>query len=176
KKHKLIESYPSTSKLKRIMLVDLSVTVSMIGDFFYLLFFADYQPAPFSEKFFLVVIEKDLNGNSVLQMWHLHLQSVQACVGHLSSSSIYPVCLAPYLIVTTCSDSHVRFWRCAMEGDDGGDMESQVYRWEPWILMNEEKDNNSAVCVSGRPVAVSCSYIGRLAVAFKQPRQGLVGY
>lgn len=41
----------------------------------------DYQPAPFSEKFFLVVIEKDLNGNSVLQMWHLHLQSVQACVG-----------------------------------------------------------------------------------------------
>lgn len=41
----------------------------------------DYQPAPFSEKFFLVVIEKDLNRNSVLQMWHLHLQSVQACVG-----------------------------------------------------------------------------------------------
>lgn len=41
----------------------------------------DYQPAPFSEKFFLVVIEKDLNGNSVLQMWHLHLRSVQACIG-----------------------------------------------------------------------------------------------
>uniref|UniRef100_A0A3Q2U785 Dmx-like 2 n=1 Tax=Fundulus heteroclitus TaxID=8078 RepID=A0A3Q2U785_FUNHE len=207
-----------------------------------------YTPA-FS-KFFLVVIEKDLNGNSVLQMWHLHLQSVQACVdepsqqfsfqgqlmvpnqmvnadsspetspirplprsassanlqsasklilssklvyskrldlphgvevtratpsaGHLSSSSIYPVCLAPYLIVTTCSDSHVRFWRCAVEGEDGGDVDSRVYRWEPWALMNEEDDNNSAVCVSGRPVAVSCSYIGRLAVAFKQPRQGLL--
>ncbi|KAM4744267.1 dmX-like protein 2 isoform 2-T2 [Anableps anableps] len=210
----------------------------------------DYQPAPFSEKFFLVVIEKDLNGNSVLQMWHLHLQSVQACVdepsqpfsfqsqlmvpnqvvnadsspetspirplprsassanlqsasklilssklvyskrldlphgvevtratpsaGHLSSSSIYPVCLAPYLIVTTCSDSHVRFWRCAVEGDNGAGMDSRVYRWEPWVLMNEEEDNNSAVCVSGRPVAVSCSYIGRLAVAFKQPRHGLL--
>ncbi|XP_032415606.1 dmX-like protein 2 isoform X2 [Xiphophorus hellerii] len=210
----------------------------------------DYQPAPFSEKFFLVVIEKDLNGNSVLQMWHLHLQSVQACVdepsqpfsfqsqllvpsqvvnadsspetspirplprsassanlqsasklilssklvcskrldlphgvevtratpsaGHLSSSSIYPVCLAPYLIVTTCSDSHVRFWRCAVEGDDGDDTDNRVYRWEPWVLMNEEEDNNSAVSVSGRPVAVSCSYIGRLAVAFKQPWQGLL--
>ncbi|CAK6975488.1 dmX-like protein 2 isoform X1 [Scomber scombrus] len=211
----------------------------------------EYQPAPFSEKFFLVVIEKDLNRNSVLQMWHLHLKSVQACVdepspdysfqsqlmvpnqvlnadsspetspvrplprsastanlqsasklilssklvyskrldlphgvevtratpsaGHLSSSSIYPVCLAPYLIVTTCSDSRVRFWHCAVEGDDGNnedDRDNRVYRWEPWALMNEEKDNNSAVCVSGRPVAVSCSYIGRLAVAFKQPRQG----
>ncbi|XP_047436100.1 dmX-like protein 2 isoform X4 [Mugil cephalus] len=211
----------------------------------------DYQPPPFSEKFFLVVIEKDLNRNSVLQMWHLHLKSVQACVdepspdyscqsqlmvpnqlvnaesspetspirplprsastanlqsasklilssklvysrrldlphgvevtratpsaGHLSSSSIYPVCLAPYLIVTTCSDSRVRFWHCAVEGDDGcngDDKDNRVYRWEPWALMNEEEDNNSSVCVSGRPVAVSCSYIGRLAVAFKQPRQG----
>ncbi|XP_074521729.1 dmX-like protein 2 isoform X7 [Halichoeres trimaculatus] len=211
----------------------------------------DYQPAPFSEKFFLVVIEKDLNRNSVLQMWHLHLKSVQACVdepspdfssqsqlmvpyqavnpdsspetspvrplprsastanlqsasklilssklvyskrldlphgvevtratpsaGHLSSSSIYPVCLAPYLIVTTCSDSRVRFWRCAVEGDEGfseDDRDNRAYRWEPWVLMNEEEDNNSAVSVSGRPVAVSCSYIGRLAVAFKKPRQG----
>uniref|UniRef100_A0AAQ5X5D4 RAVE complex protein Rav1 C-terminal domain-containing protein n=1 Tax=Amphiprion ocellaris TaxID=80972 RepID=A0AAQ5X5D4_AMPOC len=211
----------------------------------------DFQPAPFSEKFFLVVIEKDLNRNSVLQMWHLHLKSVQACVdeqspdfsfqsqlmvpnqvvnadsspetspirplprsastanlqsasklilssklvyskrldlphgvevtratpsaGHLSSSSIYPVCLAPYLIVTTCSDSRVRFWRCAVEGDDGyggDDYANRSYRWEPWALMNEEEDNNSAVSVSGRPVAVSCSYIGRLAVAFKQPRHG----
>uniref|UniRef100_A0A3B4XDR1 Dmx-like 2 n=1 Tax=Seriola lalandi dorsalis TaxID=1841481 RepID=A0A3B4XDR1_SERLL len=212
---------------------------------------SDYQPAPFSEKFFLVVIEKDLNRNSVLQMWHLHLKSVQACVdepspdysfqsqlmvpnqvvnadsspetspirplprsastanlqsasklilssklvyskrldlphgvevtratpsaGHLSSSSIYPVCLAPYLIVTTCSDSRVRFWRCAVEGDEGyseDEHDNRAYRWEPWALMNEEEDNNSAVNVSGRPVAVSCSYIGRLAVAFKQPRQG----
>lgn len=47
-----------------------------------MLLYPDYQPAPFSEKFFLVVIEKDLNRNSVLQMWHLHLKSVQACVGN----------------------------------------------------------------------------------------------
>ncbi|XP_035299496.1 dmX-like protein 2 isoform X5 [Cricetulus griseus] len=40
-----------------------------------------YRPPPFSEKFFLVVIEKDSNNNSVLHMWHLHLKSVQACLG-----------------------------------------------------------------------------------------------
>ncbi|XP_009068911.1 PREDICTED: dmX-like protein 2 isoform X3 [Acanthisitta chloris] len=40
-----------------------------------------YRPPPFSEKFYLVVIEKDSNGYSVLQMWHLHLKSVQACLG-----------------------------------------------------------------------------------------------
>ncbi|KAI4881493.1 hypothetical protein NFI96_021816, partial [Prochilodus magdalenae] len=245
----------------------------------------EYRPPPFSEKFFLVVIEKDENRNSVLQMWHLHLKSVQACVeepahkqvfqnqlavphafnnadsspettpghsplprssssanlqsasklilssklvyshklelplgveviratpsaaafrsfanscrvvagrfltvlsiiatprgeiffgapgrGHLSSSSIYPVCLAPYLLVTTCSDGRVRFWRCAVETDVSAPdpEESRSYCWEPWCLLNEEEDNNSALTVSGRPVAVSCSYIGRLAVAFKQ--------
>uniref|UniRef100_F7AW56 Dmx like 2 n=1 Tax=Callithrix jacchus TaxID=9483 RepID=F7AW56_CALJA len=40
-----------------------------------------YRPPPFSEKFFLVVIEKDHNNNSILHMWHLHLKSVQACLG-----------------------------------------------------------------------------------------------
>lgn len=41
----------------------------------------EFHPPPFSEKFFLVVIEKDECRNSVLQMWHLHLKSVHACVG-----------------------------------------------------------------------------------------------
>lgn len=35
--------------------------------------------------------------------------------GHLSSASIYPACLAPYLIVTACSDKSVYFWRCEMD-------------------------------------------------------------
>ncbi|KAM6182021.1 dmX-like protein 2 isoform 4-T4 [Erethizon dorsatum] len=40
-----------------------------------------YRPPPFSEKFFLVVIEKDSSSYSILHMWHLHLKSVQACLG-----------------------------------------------------------------------------------------------
>uniref|UniRef100_A0A8C1JRA7 Dmx-like 2 n=1 Tax=Cyprinus carpio TaxID=7962 RepID=A0A8C1JRA7_CYPCA len=206
----------------------------------------EYQPPPFSEKFFLVVIEKDANRNSVLQMWHLHLRSVQACVGpinehvfqnqltvplnqnygdsspdttpghsplprssssanlqsasklilssklvcsqrldlppgveliratpsagHLSSSSIYPVCLAPYLIVTNCSDGRVRFWHCRVDMDLSVPhlKETRLYRWEHWRLLKEEEDNDSSVSVAGRPVAVSCSYTGRLAVSFKQ--------
>ncbi|XP_056112669.1 dmX-like protein 2 isoform X1 [Rhinichthys klamathensis goyatoka] len=214
----------------------------------------EYQPPPFSEKFFLVVIEKDANRNSVLQMWHLHLRSVQACVeepvidqvfqnqltvplsqsnadsspditpghsplprssssanlqsasklilssklvysqrldlpsgveliratpsaGHLSSSSIYPVCLAPYLIVTTCSDGRVRFWHCRVDMDLSAPHpeDTHSYRWEHWSLLKEEDDNDSSVCVAGRPVAVSCSYTGRLAVSFKQILPGNEG-
>ncbi|XP_019389136.1 PREDICTED: dmX-like protein 2 isoform X2 [Crocodylus porosus] len=208
-----------------------------------------YRPPPFSEKFYLVVIEKDSSGCSVLHMWHLHLKSVQACIakttevpssenqltvpeqktgdsspdtspgtspmtrsssvanlqtasklilssklvysqpldlpfgveviratpsaGHLSSSSIYPVCLAPYLVVTSCSDNKVRFWRCNVEMDlYSKDEMRETYHWRKWPLMNDEgEDNSSTVCIIGRPVAVSCSYTGRLAVAYKQPVQ-----
>ncbi|XP_066885969.1 dmX-like protein 2 isoform X4 [Kogia breviceps] len=206
-----------------------------------------YRPPPFSEKFFLVVIEKDSSNCSILHMWHLHLKSVQACLakasegvssesllsvpgqknvdsspetspsvspmphsssianlqtasklilssrlvysqplhlpvgveviratpsaGHLSSSSIYPVCLAPYLVVTTCSDNKVRFWKCSMETNlQCKRDEKETYHWRRWPLMNDEgEDNSSTVSIVGRPVAVSCSYTGRLAVAYKQP-------
>ncbi|XP_044135572.1 LOW QUALITY PROTEIN: dmX-like protein 2 [Bufo gargarizans] len=209
-----------------------------------------YRPPPFSEKFFLVVIEKDSKNHSVLNMWHLHLKSVQACVakpadptpsenfltipgqvvvesspetspgtspmtrsasianlqtasklilssklvysqpldipdgveviratpsaGHLSSSSIYPVCLAPYLVVTTCSDNKVRFWRCSVQTmqDLDGSEDQHSYYWKEWSLMNEGRDeSSSSVSVAGKPVAVSCSYTGRLAVAYKQAIQ-----
>uniref|UniRef100_G1N4F0 Dmx like 2 n=1 Tax=Meleagris gallopavo TaxID=9103 RepID=G1N4F0_MELGA len=193
-----------------------------------------FQPS--QEKFYLVVIEKDSTGCSVLQMWHLHLKSVQnklsipeqktvdsspdlspgvspiprsssianlqtasklilssrlvysqpldlpvgveviratPSAGHLSSSSIYPVCLAPYLIVTSCSDNRVRFWRCTVETDlNSKNEERETYHWRKWPLMNDEgEDNSSTVTIVGRPVAVSCSYTGRLAVAYKQPVQ-----
>ncbi|CAJ0940690.1 unnamed protein product [Ranitomeya imitator] len=209
-----------------------------------------YRPPPFSEKFFLVVIEKDGENRSILNMWHLHLKSVQACVakaadpapsenfltipgqvavesspetspgaspmtrsasianlqtasklilssklvyshpldipdgveviratpsaGHLSSSSIYPVCLAPYLVVTTCSDNKVRFWRCSVQTIQElfGSEDQHSYCWKEWSLMNEGRDeSSSSVNVAGKPVAVSCSYTGRLAVAYKQPIQ-----
>ncbi|KAG8130804.1 hypothetical protein E2320_017450, partial [Naja naja] len=40
--------------------------------------------------------------------------SIKPSAGHLSSSSIYPVRQAPYLLATLCSDGKVRFWRCRM--------------------------------------------------------------
>uniref|UniRef100_A0A8C0XIX4 RAVE complex protein Rav1 C-terminal domain-containing protein n=1 Tax=Castor canadensis TaxID=51338 RepID=A0A8C0XIX4_CASCN len=92
--------------------------------------------------------------------------------GHLSSSSIYPVCLAPYLVVTTCSDNKVRFWKCCVETSPQCNTsdKKETYHWKKWPLMNDEgEDNSSTVSIVGRPVAVSCSYTGRLAVAYKQP-------
>ncbi|XP_078694772.1 dmX-like protein 2 isoform X2 [Branchiostoma floridae x Branchiostoma belcheri] len=101
--------------------------------------------------------------------------------GHLSSASIYPACLAPYLIVTACSDGKVRFWRCnvsnkASEFEEFSGVMSPVdfvraqdkkYRWVEWELMVSEKNASSAVQVDGEPVAISSAYNGRFACGFK---------
>ncbi|XP_075035441.1 dmX-like protein 1 isoform X2 [Mixophyes fleayi] len=98
--------------------------------------------------------------------------SVKPSAGHLSSSSIYPVCNAPYLLATSCSDGKVRFWRCRVDSEcslSPSDLENVVrYTWEEWPLLIEDGFQNGAVSVPGRPIEVSCAHTNCLAVAFKQ--------
>ncbi|XP_066130244.1 LOW QUALITY PROTEIN: dmX-like protein 1 [Saccopteryx bilineata] len=100
--------------------------------------------------------------------------SVKPSAGHLSSSSIYPICSAPYLLVTSCSDDKVRFWRCRVtDGESTTSTDGKmdlVYIWEEWPLLIEDGlQSNSSITVPGRPVEVSCAHTNRLAVAYKQP-------
>ncbi|XP_064356237.1 dmX-like protein 1 isoform X3 [Dromaius novaehollandiae] len=102
--------------------------------------------------------------------------SVKPSAGHLSSSSIYPVCHAPYLLATSCSDGKVRFWRCRVTTESSAssipeyNIHSGVtYIWEEWPLLIEDGLlSSSAINVPGRPVEVSCAHTNRLAVAYKQ--------
>ncbi|KAM4809558.1 dmX-like protein 1 [Rhinophrynus dorsalis] len=98
--------------------------------------------------------------------------SVKPSAGHLSSSSIYPVCHAPYLLATSCSDGKVRFWRCRVDTElslsSPGPESSITYVWEEWPLLVEGGLQNGAVTVPGRPIEVSCAHTNCLAVAFKQ--------
>ncbi|XP_032686027.1 dmX-like protein 2 isoform X2 [Odontomachus brunneus] len=82
--------------------------------------------------------------------------------GHLSSSSIYPACFAPYIIVTACSDSTVRFWKCKVtkKPDDKLD-----YEWCEWEMTR--KDQESAIDITGQPLNISAAYSGRIACAYK---------
>lgn len=94
-------------------------------------------------------------------------------LGHLSSSSIYPACSAPYLLATSCSDEKVRFWRCRVtDGESTTSQNAKVdlaYIWEEWPLLIEDGlQSNSSITVPGRPVEVSCAHTNRLAVAYKQ--------
>lgn len=82
--------------------------------------------------------------------------------GHLSSSSIYPACFAPYIIVTACSDSISRFWKCEpVEGDADGD----AYHWSEWKMFSRIQE--SAIEIPGQPLNISAAYSGRIACAYK---------
>ena len=89
--------------------------------------------------------------------------------GHLSSSSIYPACFAPYLICTTCSDGFIRFWRCQIENTIDIETGLEVdlnFNWVEWeMLLNQTK--SSAIEIPGLPLYVSCAYSGRIACAYK---------
>ncbi|XP_010560647.1 PREDICTED: dmX-like protein 1 isoform X5 [Haliaeetus leucocephalus] len=102
--------------------------------------------------------------------------SVKPSAGHLSSSSIYPVCRAPYLLATSCSDGKVRFWRCRVTTESSASSMPEynacsdvTYVWEEWPLLIEDGFlSSSAINVPGRPTEVSCAHTNRLAVAYKQ--------
>uniref|UniRef100_A0A8C4N4T9 RAVE complex protein Rav1 C-terminal domain-containing protein n=1 Tax=Eptatretus burgeri TaxID=7764 RepID=A0A8C4N4T9_EPTBU len=87
--------------------------------------------------------------------------------GHMSSSTIYPACLAPYLFATTCSDNSVRFWRCVAFQSECS-TQVTAYQWEEWPLF-AEGSLSSSVSLSGWPVALCCSYPGCFAVACSAP-------
>ncbi|XP_064619402.1 dmX-like protein 1 isoform X3 [Lineus longissimus] len=98
--------------------------------------------------------------------------SSNVAAGHLSSSSIYPACFAPYLFATPCSDGRIRFWNCQVEDvldENGSGQTVQKYGWNEWEMMirNEE---TSAIHVPGKPITVSCAYSGRVAIAYRMGR------
>ncbi|XP_055296544.1 dmX-like protein 2 isoform X5 [Sitodiplosis mosellana] len=92
--------------------------------------------------------------------------------GHLSSSSIYPACFAPYIIVTACSDSTSRFWRCKIvkngDADDANAFATRdncKYEWCEWDMLS--RDRESTIEVPGQPLHISAAYSGRIACAYK---------
>ncbi|XP_043498193.1 dmX-like protein 2 isoform X6 [Polistes fuscatus] len=82
--------------------------------------------------------------------------------GHLSSSSIYPACFAPYIIVTACSDSTIRFWKCKVTKTLPDKLD---YEWCEWEMFR--KDQESTIDITGQPLNISAAYSGRIACAYK---------
>lgn len=86
--------------------------------------------------------------------------------GHLSSSSIYPACFAPYIVVTACTDSTVRFWKCKVTKKPGVTNATKFkYEWCEWEMIR--KDQESSIEVTGQLLNISAAYSGRIACAYK---------
>lgn len=65
-------------------------------------------------KFGIYCFELDHNFvlNLIISSQGTRIVSAEPAAGHLSSSSLYPACKAPFVILTSCSDDVIRFWKC----------------------------------------------------------------
>lgn len=80
----------------------------------------------------------------------------------LSSSAMFTLNKVPYLFATACSDGIIRFWSCRPIEDTDN---YEFYEWELNSTLNED---TSKIKLDTFPLAISCSYNSRFAVAFQK--------
>lgn len=109
----------------------------------------------------------------------VYVVDANSAAADLSSSSMFTLSQVPYLFSTAGSDGIIRFWSCK-ETTNSKSIQSDLldnqenftfYEWKlNSILKNEPitETANSQVQINEYPLALSCSYNGRFAVAFKK--------
>ncbi|GMR60970.1 hypothetical protein PMAYCL1PPCAC_31165, partial [Pristionchus mayeri] len=91
--------------------------------------------------------------------------SAEPAAGHLSSSSLYPACKAPFVILTSCSDDVIRFWKCVKNEKEG----SASFEWKEWRMVSDSLA--SELEVDGGIYAISAAHSGRIACAYDSSYQ-----
>ncbi|UMM43904.1 hypothetical protein L5515_019209 [Caenorhabditis briggsae] len=94
------------------------------------------------------------------------LTNVVPAAGHLSSSSIYPACETPYVLVSSDNDDSVRFWRCIKVTDQ---VSPNKFEWREWNMISE--NHPSELGVEGAIVKVNAAHSGRIACAYQKPNR-----
>ncbi|KIH47071.1 hypothetical protein ANCDUO_22874, partial [Ancylostoma duodenale] len=97
----------------------------------------------------------------------VHVISAVPAAGHLPSSSLYPACQAPYVLVTSSDDDVVRFWRCVNADSESG----FKYEWREWNMISDNRP--SELELEGAILSVSAAHSGRFACAY-DPKAGYV--
>ncbi|EGT42387.1 hypothetical protein CAEBREN_13627 [Caenorhabditis brenneri] len=87
------------------------------------------------------------------------LSNVVPAARHLSSSSIYPACETPYVLVSSDNDGSVRFWRCIKVTEPDS---PNKYEWREWNMISE--NHPSELGVEGAIVKVNAAHSGRMRV------------
>ncbi|VDM49328.1 unnamed protein product [Toxocara canis] len=91
----------------------------------------------------------------------VHMLSIVPAAGHLPSSNLYPACRAPYVLLSSCSDEHIRFWKCVRRETPHGTV---CYLWQKWGMISDIVDSDLEM--DGQIFSVSSAHSGRFACAY----------
>jgi DmX-like protein len=105
----------------------------------------------------------------------VHVVCADSAAADLSSSAMFTLSKVPYLFSTACSDGVIRFWSCKkVENSDEERFEFFEWKLNSTILSSSPfdienfKNNISQIKIESYPLAISCSYNSRFAVAYKK--------
>jgi hypothetical protein len=116
----------------------------------------------------------------------VYVVDADSAAADLSSSSMFTLSQVPYLFSTSCSDGIIRFWSCKQTVNSAtttnlteAEAEQQenftFFEWKlNSILFNKDlpaENSDSQLQINEYPLALSCSYNGRFAVAFKKTKK-----
>ncbi len=92
----------------------------------------------------------------------------------LSSSAMFTQNKVPYLFSTACSDGVIRFWSCKQKDTENENENDQFdfVEWQSNSAIDEPKIP-SQVNIENFPLAISCSYNSRFAIAFKKKSESI---
>ncbi|VDK43174.1 unnamed protein product [Anisakis simplex] len=97
----------------------------------------------------------------------VHMLSMVASAGHLPSANLYPACKAPYLLLSSCSDERIRFWKCTQQKKkcvNGTQKWKTVYSWHIWRMISDTLESDLEM--DGEIFSVSAAHNGRFACAY----------
>lgn len=98
----------------------------------------------------------------------VYVVCADSAAADLSSSAMFAINKVPYLFSTACSDGIVRFWSCKEKSEQSS--ESDQFEFVEWELMSSPlipAPTLSEVKIENFPLAISCSYNSRFAIAYK---------
>ncbi|CAB3399146.1 unnamed protein product [Caenorhabditis bovis] len=91
------------------------------------------------------------------------IKNVTPAAGHLSSSSLYPACETPYVLITSDTDDSVRFWKCVKNQDNIDS--TDIYEWCEWNMISENRP--SELGMEGAVYDITAAHSGRIALAYE---------
>ena len=112
----------------------------------------------------------------------VYVVDADSAAADLSSSSMFTLSQVPYLFSTACSDGIIRFWSCKETVADDDQESFTFFEWKLNSTISpspsssssllssdiESLNNKSQIKIESYPLAISCSYNSRFAVAYKK--------
>ena len=140
-----------------------------------------FEKASLTQKNRLSITSTRVCSQDLMLPDSVHVVCADSAAADLASSAMFTLSKVPYLFSTACSDGIIRFWS-SKKVENVSEERFEFFEWKlnstispspsssSSILYSdiESLNNKSQIKIENYPLAISCSYNSRFAVAYKK--------